>query len=666
MSGLPAFFPYEPRPHQRELVSFLAGTLAAGGHAVAESGTGTGKTVSALAAALDVARVRGLRVLYLTRTNSQARQVMAEFRAIRAASPLPLGAAVALQGRQHLCPLRREDPELAAADATELGVMCRDRMRAAEAEAADRRADAPACPFYARMLERGGDSLLAWAREAAPDAEELAAEVVGHGQCPHVVSRRLLQDAALVVAPYVYLLHPHLRGAFLRWMDAAPQDLLVVVDEAHNLADYARELATPRLSSRSVDLALAEARSFGDPTVLGALPLTRFLHSVERVLLEARDACLAPGQDDALLPPDELRVMLLSELRCGTPALDRALAALDEYAAAVREARRRAGKVPRSHVGSVAAFLRAFLALDPDTHVPLVEADDGGGVRLVAFALDPTLVTGVLAEAAGTVHLSGTLHPLEEYRDSVGLDPERTSLARFPSPFPPENRLVLVDEEVTTRHEDVTRDPALWRDMAERLRGLRAATDRNMAVFLPSYDVLHRLAPALRGSGAFVEARGERQDELMARLARFKASRGATLLSVVGGRLSEGLDFPDDQLEVVVLVGLPYPRPSARVEALVRFYDRRFGRGWEWAVKVPMMRRMLQAAGRLIRSPTDRGVVVLLDRRAATLREAFPTLERTRDPAQRTAAFFSAGEASCRGVPFGVPRDFPGSPPRRS
>lgn len=126
----------------------------------------------------------------------------------------------------------------------------------------------------------------------------------------------------------------------------------------------------------------------------------------------------------------------------------------------------------------------------------------------------------------------------------------------------------------------------------------------------------------------------------MERLAEFKATRGGTLVSVIGGRLSEGLDFPDDELEVVVIVGLPYGKPTAKTEALVRFYDRRFGRGWEWAVRVPMLRRLQQAAGRLIRTPTDRGVVVLLDRRAAALREAFPDRRVTTDPAAEVRRFF--------------------------
>lgn len=627
-------FPYPLRRHQAELVSTLHSAVLSGRHAVIESGTGTGKTVCALTAAL----VGGdARVLYLTRTNSQARQVLVEYRNLR--GRVPLGPAVALQGRQHLCPLRGMDAELEAADAEELGVMCGDRMRAAEAVAHGRAPRVAACPFHLRGLQEGGAALLAWAREEAPDAESLVARVSAAGQCPFVLTRKLLPETRLVVAPYVYFLHPHLRAALLRSMGASLRDLVVIVDEAHNLPPSARDLATHELGARTLAMAAAEARRFGDPTILRDIPLSVFLDGLRDVLHLVRETYLPAGAEDALFPPEELDVLLLTQFRTSTPQLDRALALMDEYAANVKEARRREGKRPRSDVGVVARFLLAYRRLDPSEHAPLVEGAGPSDARLVLQALDPAALTGALDEAAATLHLSGTLQPLDEYRDAIGLPPDRTSLARFPSPFPQKNRLVLVDATVTTRHEEA--DPAMWARIGERLREVRAATDRNMAVFLPSYEALHRLAPFVRARPSFVEARGASQARLMSELAAFKATRGATLLSVVGGRLSEGLDFPDDQLEVVVIVGLPYAPPSAKQEALVRFCDRKFGKGWDWAVRVPMTRRVLQAAGRLIRSPTDRGVVILMDRRAASLRDVLPEISPTQEVARETAAFFA-------------------------
>lgn len=639
-------FPYPFREHQRELLLALHEGFSEGRHTVVESGTGTGKTACALTAALATAREHGLRVLYLTRTNSQAQQVILEYRRIRDKLGGD-GTAVALQGRQHLCPLRETDGELERADAEELGVMCRDRMKSAEAALEGKYSKIKPCVFHLKGLQEGTDDLISWARSRAPEAEELASRVSAAGRCPFVVSRALLPEAEVVVAPYIYFLHPALRMQLYRMMAVAPEELLVIVDEAHNLAPAARELATARLTRHALARAETETQSLGDPTVLRDLPISQFMREVGRVLESLRHDYLSDHGEDALLPPDEFDVALLTALRTSTPALDRALVIMGEYAAAAREARRREGKRPRSDVGNVVAFLQAYRNIDPETHAPIIEAE-GEDVRLVLHALDPSVLTSALNDVAASAHVSGTLQPLEEHRDTNGLPRERTALARFASPFPPENRLVVVDDEVTTRHEDVTRDPEMWSRIGERIRDVRASTDRNMAVFLPSYDALHRLAPFVRGSHAFVEVRGARQAEIMAQVAAFKATRGGTLLSVIGGRMAEGLDFPDDQLEVVVVVGLPYAKPSAKLEALVRFYDRKFERGWAWAVQVPMSRKVVQAAGRLIRTPEDRGVVVLMDRRAAVLRDVLPESLRSSDPARDVREFF--GNQRYRGV----------------
>lgn len=100
---------------------------------------------------------------------------------------------------------------------------------------------------------------------------------------------------------------------------------------------------------------------------------------------------------------------------------------------------------------------------------------------------------------------------------------------------------------------------------------------------------------------------------------RFKASEGSVLFCVTGGRMSEGLDFPDRTLELAVVIGIPYPKPTAKLRAMTRYYELRFGDGRRYVSLIPATRKMRQSIGRLIRSETDVGVAVLLDRRVATL-----------------------------------------------
>jgi DNA excision repair protein ERCC-2 len=90
----------------------------------------------------------------------------------------------------------------------------------------------------------------------------------------------------------------------------------------------------------------------------------------------------------------------------------------------------------------------------------------------------------------------------------------------------------------------------------------------------------------------------------------------ATLFSVIGGRISEGMDFPAEELEIALIVGIPYPKPTARQRGLQRYYELKFRKGWEYTVEAPTARKLLQSIGRLIRDENDKGIAVILDRRA--------------------------------------------------
>jgi len=106
---------------------------------------------------------------------------------------------------------------------------------------------------------------------------------------------------------------------------------------------------------------------------------------------------------------------------------------------------------------------------------------------------------------------------------------------------------------------------------------------------------------------------------------------GATLFSVIGGRISEGMDFPANQLEIVLIVGIPYPKPTARQRGLQRYYETKFRKGWEYTVQAPTARKLLQAIGRLIRDETDKGVAIILDRRAPRFKQYLRELEKSTD-----------------------------------
>ncbi|HEV2165922.1 MAG TPA: helicase C-terminal domain-containing protein [Thermoplasmata archaeon] len=185
------------------------------------------------------------------------------------------------------------------------------------------------------------------------------------------------------------------------------------------------------------------------------------------------------------------------------------------------------------------------------------------------------------------------------------------------------------------------------------------------AVFFPSFDLMDRLLSAGLQSAlppnAVIETRRLSMGDLWRSIEGFKrGSPEGVLLGVTGGRIAEGVDFPDEELEAVVIVGIPYPRPTAKREALRRFLDATTGRGWEHVVEAPAQRAMLQAFGRMIRSENDRGIGIVLDRRATTFAPALGDLAPIHELEAEARAFY--GHRPRAGAPRSALPEAP-SPP---
>ena len=640
-------FPYEPRPHQLELADAVRDTAAGGGHLVVESPTGTGKTVCALVGALaatlgDDAR----RVLYLTRTNAQQRQVMLELRQLARHRPGIFGAGI--QGRANMCFLALGDPDLATATSEELSRLCADR----KARTRDAGADDPlACPHYARLLEWEMPRTVSWAKEALPTAPELISYCRERGICAHEVAKELLKEAKVVTAPYIYLFFPFARRMLLDWMGCHERDLVVVVDEAHNLPDYARELASMSLTVETLRRARKECASeLHDPEVVDGLPLDELLKGLEAIVQDLSDEFVV--DEDGLIPPDAFSSELMGRFHLTSTKVQLAARNCVTLGEIVKEQRRKLGRLGRSYVLHAGTFVGSFMELDAEEYVKLVASpppqrrDEPRESWLEGYCMDPARACSVLLDVSASVHMSGTLRPLDEYVSSIGLPPSTRQLA-LPSPFPPGNRTLMFAQDLTTRFEDVQRDPGLVGRIEDRTVAVANAVGRNTVVFFPSFALKTRfIRDGVAGRLShriYDEERGMPTADLEGMLDDFRAPKGegSCLLAVVGGRVSEGLDFPGEALELAVVVGIPYPKPTARQKAMRHYYEVRFGKGWEYAVKAPTTRKLMQALGRLIRSPTDRGAGVVLDSRAAQFRDIVPELLPSHDVATDAARFFA-------------------------
>jgi DNA excision repair protein ERCC-2 len=220
--------------------------------------------------------------------------------------------------------------------------------------------------------------------------------------------------------------------------------------------------------------------------------------------------------------------------------------------------------------------------------------------------------------------MSATLEPIEFFRDVLGFPPERTRAASFPSPFPRENRRVLIDPGFATTFRRRSKEAERIARTVEAIAALRRG---NYLVFLSSHGYLEEVAacidPRRLGNDVLAQPRGageEERDRILALLREPGSAR--ILLAVQGGIFAEGVDYPGEMAVGVIVVGPGLPRYDYETELIRDHFENRCQMGFEHAYLYPGMHRVIQAAGRLIRGPEDEGVVVLLGERFADSRYA--------------------------------------------
>ena len=550
-------FPYERyRPGQREMAAQVYTAIRLRRRLFAELPTGTGKSAAALFPALK-ALGAGLteQVFYLTARTTQ-RQGPLEALALMRRQPLSLWA-LTLDAKERQCPqeVMRCDPEHCE---RAKGHFLRDAEAVEELLGED-------------------DWTVARVREAAEK----------HCLCPFEFALSLAELADLVICDYNYAFDPaaHIRRIFDR---AAPVTLLV--DEAHHLQERTRSMLGGMLDAAQLRTFRTAAGKAGSRRDAVYRTLTGLIHALDSLAVpeEEREGCLE--QPAAAL----------------TEAAGRALEAMLDS--------REGGPHTVEGFGDILSSLYGFLDAAEREETPSTWLWYGTGKKRCVEIL-PLDVSAYLRDATkgrrGLICFSATMTPLDDMRDLLG-GSEEDACFRLPSPFPPENLLVLARPVNTRYRQREASAPAV----AEAIRMVFEAHPGRYLAFFPSFAFLELVSAELGGWPHRKQGRGMKPDEQAAFLEPFRPDgEPVTALAVMGGLFSEGIDLPGTALDGVIIVGVGLPQVGLRQEALRAYWQERSGQGFRYAYQLPGMQKVAQAAGRVIRTETDRGVVLLLDDR---------------------------------------------------
>jgi DNA excision repair protein ERCC-2 len=232
-------------------------------------------------------------------------------------------------------------------------------------------------------------------------------------------------------------------------------------------------------------------------------------------------------------------------------------------------------------------------------------------IKIAIKNLYPEEIREIFKQAYCNIFMSATLQPLEMYKDLFGVEAITKS---YPSPFPKKNKLVIIDDSTTTKYENRTVEE--YKKIAKRIEEIFEKIPGNVACFFPSYEVLKNVIRYINNKEVLVQRENMNSKEIQNLLEQLKKSKKVLLFGVMGGSLSEGVDYPENILKGIIVVGIPLEKPNLETTARINFYEKKFGsKGKDYAYIIPAIIRAVQAAGRAIRSEKDKAVIVFMDKR---------------------------------------------------
>ncbi len=595
-------FPFPTyRPGQRELAVAAYRVLANGGRLFLAAPTGIGKTISVLFPAVKALGEGKLeRVFYLT-----ARTV---------------GRAIA---EKALADLRRGGLKLRAVTLT-----AKEKVCVREGHPCDPLTCPLALGYYDRIKPAIHEAL------AQEEITRSVLEAVGqkHQVCPFELSLDVSVWADAIVCDYNYVFDPqvYLRRHFEE--DGGAYAFLV--DEAHNLVDRAREMFSADLDGREI---LEVKRAIKQAAPRCAKALTQL-----RTAMRKLGNAIEPHEESFELSDTAVELNLFPAKAATIQREENGASTSPEFPDSLIEPLEAAlGEAENWLVkNQPTEFREALLALYFRMHsfrrtaelyderfVTIIES--APEVKVRQFCLDPSLLLRkALARGKAAIFFSATLTPMDYYRTLLGGESEDPVL-QLASPFPSENLAVLIQDRIQTHFKGRAESLGAVVEAVGTLVNGRAG---NYLVYFPSYQYLNDTLQVFQirqpSVPVLVQRPGMTEPERDAFLAAFSVEHGETLVgfAVLGGIFGEGIDLVGERLIGAVIVGVGLPQLCVERNLIRDYFQRRNAAGFDYAYTFPGMNRVLQAVGRVIRSDTDRGVVLLIDARfgEARYRRLFP------------------------------------------
>lgn len=552
-----AAFPFKDyRKGQREFSVAVYRTIEAGKKLFAQAPTGVGKTVSVLFPAIKSLHGKNSKIFYLT-AKSTTKTIAFNTVKIMHEKGLRLRTAV---------------------------ITAKDKICFME----ERKCEPEYCPYAKGYYDKLNIPLRETLKnDCLYDREFIEDLAKKHELCPFELSLDLAYMSDIVICDYNYYFDPRVG---LQREDTFNKDI-VLIDEAHNLEDRARDMYSPEIIKEVFYEVYKRMKT--------EKSLRKELYNINRKFIDIRK-----GIDKAQIlqgPPEEL----INALRKFTVKAEKYFN------------ENKGEKVPEelTDIYFQSVFFIKISEIADDNFC--YYADKTNNItRVKLFLIDPSqILKEIQKKARSSIFFSATLTPLKYFRYMLGGD-EDDHILRISSPFRRENLNLMISSDISMKY--TLRDSNIEK-ACEYINTLITERKGNYLVFFPSYHFMNKVYSTYETlydtSSITLQCRGIEEDDQKEITDRFENERNVVVFTVVGGVFSEGIDLPLDKLIGAVIIGTGIPQISFERNIIKAFFDDKMKAGYDFAYKYPGFNKVLQSAGRVIRTEEDKGTVLLIDSR---------------------------------------------------
>ena len=654
------------RYEQKEVIDFLHNNIINGSHSLVNGPNGVGKTIISLCSALTTALNKRLKLIYLLKTHSQNNRIRDDLIKIKEKlknreiiNPEENSCnlnCIPYKGKKSMC----INGAVVKDSKDNIYEICQHFRAEYYRKEKDRNVgksinpnDYKTCRYYDGFIESREFSLHdlhpPFMNEKIPTTEELRDYGRAKKICPYYLNTHHLRNADVIICNYYYVFHRRIREFFKEAINTPFENCIFIIDECHNLTDTVLEINSSTLNLSDINRFLNwNIGSKETPVSLqkgikrrGTVNQQNFIESILllRTELEKDDKEFIEDYRNYKRGKTEQTYFGNSRYRTqdsisflkkifkfqGTEEFlefmeSGEIVSLNQYFNPEKRDLSPFEKISRFLKNWIkwgpepSSFTCSFLKIKTEPSYKILPLDS------------QKFILPIIEKAYSTNHFSGTIHR-HIFGPLSGLDMLNYSYKKMKYPYPDENKKVIVINDVNTFTAN-RKDKDNLTKINDYIDNILTTTpkEKSIAIFMIKYDFYNNLNHNILAKNKklksilkrnhrpyYVIGQGKDESE---KIEKFRHDPGSVLIDVLGGKHSEGIDFKGDELETVIILGLPLAPHDGYVKEKSRYYDHKFSvNGEDFAYHEPAIRKVNQAAGRVIRSEEDKGIIILMGER---------------------------------------------------